>query len=94
MAQAVIGMLERGASRIEVRKDVYEDYNGRLHEEASKLIYLTDAPSRDINYYVNEHGRLGVNVPWEADEYYRLSSEPELSEFVFSSPSRQGARPG
>jgi 4-hydroxyacetophenone monooxygenase len=84
IAQGIVAMVESGSTRIEVRQDVYDDYNSRLHEVASGLIYLTDTGSRDINYYVNEHGRLQINVPWEADEYYRLSAFLDLDHYVLS----------
>jgi 4-hydroxyacetophenone monooxygenase len=84
IADGIVAMLERGCSRIELRREVYEEYNDRLDEVASGLIYLTDAGSRDINYYVNEHGRLQINVPWEADEYYRLSAFLDLEHYTLS----------
>ncbi len=82
--KAVVAMIEGGYSQIEVRKDVYEEYNERLHETASKLILLRDEGSRERNYYVNEWGRLQVNAPFETEEYFRMCKEPDLDEFVLS----------
>jgi 4-hydroxyacetophenone monooxygenase len=82
IARSIVAMIENGYSWMEVKEDVYDDYNRRLDEEASKLIYLTDSGSRDRNYYVNEWGRLQVNIPWEAEEFYRMCAEPRLDDFV------------
>jgi 4-hydroxyacetophenone monooxygenase len=84
ICQAVVAMIEKGATQIEVRKDAHEEYNRRLDDEANRLIYITDTKSRDINYYVNVQGRLGVNVPWDAVEYHRLTVDPDLDDFVIS----------
>jgi 4-hydroxyacetophenone monooxygenase len=84
IGQAIVAMIEGGSSRIEVRKEVYEEYNKRLDETARKLIYITDVGSRERNYYVNEWGRLQVNVPWEAEDYFRMSSAPNLEDFTLS----------
>lgn len=81
IAQCLVAMFERGASQIEVRKDVCDDYNRRLQDLAGQLIYLTDTGSRDVNYYVNEHGKLSSNVPWDFEEYYRISAAPDLDDF-------------
>lgn len=82
IASAIITLIENDLTTIEVRPDRYADYNERLQEAASRLIYITDEASRDANYYVNEFGRLQVNFPWEAEEFFALSSEPNLDDFL------------
>jgi 4-hydroxyacetophenone monooxygenase len=84
IAQSIVAVIEGGHSRMEVRKAVYDDYNKRLDEEASKLIYIVDAGSRERNYYVNEWGRLQVNIPWEAEDFYRMCARPDLGDFSLS----------
>lgn len=75
IAKCLIGMLDAGASTIEVRDDAYRRYNRALDEEASKLLLLDDAQGAPgKNYYVNEHGRLQVNAPWYGPEFHRLCS--------------------
>jgi len=84
IAQCLLAMFERGARRIEVRKDVCDDYNERLQARARELVYLTDEGLPDSNYYVNAHGKLGVNVSWDFEEYHRLCAHPDLDDFDFS----------
>jgi 4-hydroxyacetophenone monooxygenase len=82
--KAIVAMIEGGYSQIEVRKDVYEEYNERLQKMAKDLILLRDEGSRERNYYINEWGRLQVNVPFETEDYFRMCQEPDLDEFVLS----------
>jgi 4-hydroxyacetophenone monooxygenase len=63
---------------------VYDDYNDRLQREASKLIYIVDTQSRDKNYYVNEFGRLQVNFPWEAEDFYQMVAAPNTGDYIIS----------
>jgi 4-hydroxyacetophenone monooxygenase len=84
IGQSIVMMLESHCSRMEVRKDVYDDYNDRLQREASKLIYIVDTQSRDKNYYVNEFGRLQVNFPWEAEDFYQMVAAPNTGDYIFS----------
>jgi 4-hydroxyacetophenone monooxygenase len=84
IAQCLLEMFDRGARRIEVRKDVCDDYNERLQARARELVYLTDEGLPGSNYYVNRHGKLGVNVSWDFEEYHQLCSRPDPDDFVFS----------
>ncbi len=84
IAQCLVGMLESGSSRIEIRQDTYDDYNVRLDAAASGLVHLQDAGSRDANYYLNEWGRMQVNAPWDGEGYYTWCANPDLSEFTLS----------
>jgi 4-hydroxyacetophenone monooxygenase len=83
IARLLIAMLEGGHRRIEVKREAYEAYNQRLDDTANGMIYVLDPGSRDDNYYVHR-GRLLVNAPWEGDEYYAISAQPDLDEFNFS----------
>ncbi|HVW43878.1 MAG TPA: NAD(P)/FAD-dependent oxidoreductase [Amycolatopsis sp.] len=84
IAQCLLAMFERGARRIEVRKDVCDEYNERLQQRASQLIYLADEGLPEANYYVNQHGKLGVNVAWDFEEYHRICARPDLDHFNLS----------
>jgi 4-hydroxyacetophenone monooxygenase len=84
IGQTLVAMIEGGHSRVEVREDVHDTYNDLVQETASKLIYITDEGSRDKNYYVNEFGRLQVNIPWEGEDYYLLCAAPNLEDFAMS----------
>ncbi|WP_317824071.1 NAD(P)/FAD-dependent oxidoreductase [Rhodococcus sp. IEGM 1366] len=84
IAKLLIPMIEQGLSEVEVREDVYDAYNQRLQETAAELVIITDERSREKNYYVNEFGRMQVNAPWEAEDYYAWTITPELDDFLIT----------
>jgi len=59
-----------------VKREVYDDYNARMDKGLEDCIW-SDAGS----YYVNQHGRQNVNMPWKPVQYYEWIREPRLDEF-------------
>lgn len=84
IAQCILAMFDEGARRIEVRKDVCDEYNERLQRRAAELVYLSGEGLPGSNYYVNAHGKLGVNAPWDFEEYHELCARPDLDHFILS----------
>lgn len=80
--QAVVTLLEAGQRSMEVREEVFDDYNARLDEETRSRIWEREAPS-GRNYYVNEHGRQMVNWPWRNEHYYTFVERVEPSDYTF-----------
>ena len=72
VAKCLIGMLEQGASTIEVNFDAYERYNAALDKESQNLLIMHEEGAPEKNYYVNEFGRLQVNQPWTTPEFHRM----------------------
>lgn len=65
---SIAGMIERGAKAMEVKKDVFDEYQARLDKGNKKIIWESEGSA----YYVNEHGRQAVNMPWTTAEYHPL----------------------
>lgn len=86
IAQCIVGMLENGHASMVVRREAFTDYNDRLHEEAKKLIYLSPNSAMEKNYYVNEHGRLQMNAPWNGEKFYEMCARPDETHFEYSEP--------
>jgi 4-hydroxyacetophenone monooxygenase len=84
IAQCLLTMFDEGARRIEVRKDACDEYNERLQHRAAELVYLSDEGLPGSNYYVNAHGKLGVNAPWDFEEYHELCARPNPDHFILS----------
>ncbi|MCU1481283.1 MAG: hypothetical protein JWQ19_2069 [Subtercola sp.] len=82
IGEAIVAMIENRYRTLDVRRDVYEDYNTRLDEAARELVYIDDTQSKAHNYYVNAWGRLETNIPWAAEEFFQWSSSPNLDDFV------------
>lgn len=78
---SIVGMIEGDHRTMEVRRPVFEDYNARLDAAYEGLIWQTEAPE---SYYVNEHGRGGVSVPFRSDEYYAMVRAVDFGDYTFS----------
>jgi 4-hydroxyacetophenone monooxygenase len=74
---AIVSMIEGDSKSMEVRKEVFDDYNARLDEANKNLIWEADGHS----YYVNEHGRSGINMPWTTTEYHAMVLKPNLDDY-------------
>ncbi|TFH20429.1 MAG: FAD-binding protein [Myxococcales bacterium] len=73
-------LLESGRSTIECRRDVHEDYDRRLQEEMSRMVW--SHPSIKSSWYRNTAGRVTVLSPWKLIDYWRWTKEPNLDDFV------------
>ncbi|QLQ09826.1 MAG: NAD(P)-binding domain-containing protein [Nocardioidaceae bacterium] len=74
---AIVDLVESGQASIEVRREVFDRYNQELDEVMSSLIFTM--PGR--SYYVNEHGRVGVEVALPADQYHARIVRPNPDDF-------------
>jgi len=79
-AQAVVSTLESGHRTMEVKQEVFEEYNAQLDEAHKDLIWEKEGPAGK-NYYVNKHGRQTVNVPFTNEEYFSMVATPDLDQF-------------
>ncbi len=76
---AIMRMLEEGIPSLECRAEVYEDYNRRLDEAHNTLIWTH--PGMET-WYRNKAGRIVSIMPWRLVDYWRMTAEPEISDFV------------
>jgi len=79
--KVVMAMIRRGARSVEVREPVFAAYNARLDEAMAGMIW--GAPGAG-SYYLNEHGRSGVNMPWSIEDFHAWTVEPDLDDFQFN----------
>jgi 4-hydroxyacetophenone monooxygenase len=77
--RAIAAMLEHGFSTMECRQDVHDEYNARVDAEHEHLVWRHP---RVHSYYNNEAGRVTTNMPWKLLEYWRMTREPALDDFV------------
>lgn len=68
-AQGIIHLLEQGVDAIDVREEVFLDYNSELDARHENLIWANESPA-GRNYYVNRFGRQNVNIPFRNVEYF------------------------
>ena len=77
-------LLVRGIGAIEPRSDLHEQYSRRVDAAHERMIWTH--PGMDT-YYRNSRGRVVVNTPWRVVDYWQMTREAELDEYV-TEPAR------
>ena len=78
--QGIIHVLEQGIHAIDVREDVFRNYNRELDAHNDILIWDKEAPA-DKNYYVNRFGRQNVHWTFRNAEYFKKVAALNPSDF-------------
>jgi 4-hydroxyacetophenone monooxygenase len=84
IAQCLVRMIEEGYSQVQVTEKAHDRYNEALDIESRSLVMMNDAASIDKNYYVNEFGRVQVNVAFESPYFHAMSSKPDWNDLELS----------
>ncbi|GAB7356260.1 hypothetical protein MBLNU459_g7071t1 [Dothideomycetes sp. NU459] len=74
---SIVGMIERDVKSMEVRDDVFQQYQENLDKANEKLIWESNGSS----YYVNGYGRQAVNMPWTTAEYHSMIRKPNFDDY-------------
>ncbi|RDW57181.1 hypothetical protein BP6252_13829 [Coleophoma cylindrospora] len=77
-ALSIVHVIENGAKSMEVKREIFDDYNHKLDLATKELIWEGEGSG----YFVNEHGRQGVNMPWTTAEYHRMIFKPDFDDFI------------
>ncbi|MFF5259976.1 flavin-containing monooxygenase [Actinomadura viridis] len=72
-------MVEGGLGAVEVRRDVHDDYNRRVDEAHSRMIWSHRGMD---TWYRNAAGRVVTNSPWRVVDYWAMTREKDLGDFV------------
>lgn len=78
----LVHMLEEDKSSIEVRESAYLRYNSDLDAAMKKLLWEDEQGGG--GYYVNEHGRAGVIMPWRLHDFYQMIEYADTNNYRFS----------
>jgi len=78
----ITAMIDKGADSVEVKKEAYTEYNSRLDEAMKDMLWEHENGGGN-SYYINKHGKSGVNIPWTVNEFYDLVRDPKFEEFRF-----------
>lgn len=87
--EVVLSASRRGARTVEVRDEVYESYLRKIDEAHEKLVWTHPGTE---NWYRNSKGRVVAITPWRNDAFWRMTREPEESEFHFEGSDETAAR--
>lgn len=71
-------MLERGGKSITVTQAAFDDYNARMDEAMKGLLWEYETGD---SYYLNQHGRSGVNMPWTIHDFFGMIQKPDLDNY-------------
>ena len=71
-------MFARGVATVDVRRDVYEDYNREVDDTHAHLVW--SAPGVD-GYYRNSKGRIVVNNPFRILEVWQRTEIANLDDY-------------
>jgi 4-hydroxyacetophenone monooxygenase len=74
----LVTMLESGIRSIEVRRDVCDEYNQRVDEAHSKMVWTHPAME---TWYRNARGRVVTNSPWRLIDYWKMTREVNLTDY-------------
>ncbi len=75
-------LLEGGYKAIECRRKAHDEYNERIQDELSHMVWSHD--SIRSSWYRNEKGRVTVLSPWPLRDYWEWTREPKLDDFTLS----------
>ncbi|WP_022976035.1 flavin-containing monooxygenase [Nevskia ramosa] len=81
-------MIEGDMGAVEVRQAVQDDYCRRVDEEHAQLVW-THGGMR--NWYRNDRGRVFSPVPWRLVDYWAMTREPNLADYMVTPKSRATA---
>lgn len=80
IARAIVYLVEHDYREIDVKPDVFEQYNKNMDQETQGKVWL-DPEALAVNYYVNAaRGRLAVSVPWTLEDYFDFFQRTDFSE--------------
>lgn len=72
-------MAERGLGAVEVREDVWTRYNDDVAREHEDMVWTHPGMT---TYYRNARGRITINSPYRNVDFYAMTKEVDLDEYV------------
>lgn len=81
--QALARLASGDVSTIEVKREVFEDYNAELDEALQKCIWSHEGMT---TYYRNEKGRVVVSGPWTYLDWWQRMRELDTDEYIVTKP--------
>ena len=85
ITSCLVQMAEKSVASIEIRPDVCAEYLRKVDAEHKTLIWSHPGMS---TYYRNRHGRVFSVMPWRFVDYWGLTHDADLTEFIVSRTPR------
>ncbi|HTR73938.1 MAG TPA: NAD(P)-binding domain-containing protein [Solirubrobacterales bacterium] len=85
----LVTMCERGDGAVECRADVHDRWVAEVDAAHDEMVWSHPGMS---TYYRNSAGRIVTNLPWRVVDYWSMTQEVDLDDYVFE--PRAGASTG
>ena len=72
-------MSTQGLGAVECRQDVHDNYNERVDQAHENMVWTHEGMT---TYYRNTRGRIVVNSPFRNVDFYEMTREAKLEEFL------------
>ncbi len=72
-------MLRDKIGAVEIRKEVHDAYNDKVDLAHEQMVWVHPGMT---SYYRNERGRIVVNSPWRNVDFYQMTREANLGEYL------------
>jgi 4-hydroxyacetophenone monooxygenase len=72
-------MFRHGLGVVDCRKDTYDEYNRAVDDAHARMIWTHPGTS---TYYRNSRGRVVVNNPYRVIDYWHLTRQADLADYV------------
>ncbi|MFG2657336.1 flavin-containing monooxygenase [Streptomyces sp. NPDC048425] len=74
-------MLEQDIDTLECRTDVHDQYNAQVDAAHEHMIWTHRGMD---TWYRNRRGRVVTNTPWRLRDYWAMTREPDLDDFLLT----------
>lgn len=85
IAQCLVRLIEGGSSSMECRQDVHDEYNSRVDDAHSRLLWTYPTVT---NWFRHPNGRVTQATPWRQVDYWKLTSDMNPLDFLWRKPEK------
>lgn len=89
IAAAIVAAAERGVTSVEIRREVQDEYVASVDVEHEALIWTHPGMT---NWYRNRYGRVIAIMPWRLVDFWHMTSEIDLDEYIVEVPENSWPR--
>ena len=72
-------MLDQNIGSVEIRQEVHDGYNQEVDQAHEQMVWTHPGMT---SYYRNDRGRIVVNSPWRNVDFYAMTREANLSDYL------------
>lgn len=88
--QCIREIIERNKASMECRPEVYLEYNRRVDELHSRMVWTHKGVK---SWYTNSEGRVTTLSPWRLVDFWKLTYALNPHDYVYGEPSRGALQP-